>query len=74
MATKKKAEETIQEVEETVNETPVYVPDVPAQMIEEEPAKETEVEFLKRLLAIQHTGGFGRHLDDVINKRIKLLL
>lgn len=72
MATKKKAEETI--VEETVNEIPVYVPDVPAQMIEEEPVKETEAEFLKRLLAIQHTGGFGRHLDDVINERIKSIL
>lgn len=34
---------------------------------------ETEKEFLKRILLIQHIGGFGRHLDAMINERIKLL-
>ncbi len=34
---------------------------------------ETEIEFLKRILNIQESGGFGRHLDKVINERIKLL-
>jgi hypothetical protein len=30
-----------------------------------------EVAFLKRLLFLQHTGGFGHHLDKEINERIK---
>ncbi len=34
---------------------------------------ESEKEFLQRILFIQHTGGFGRHLDTMINERIKLL-
>ena len=72
MATsKKKTEET---VIETVNENPKFIPDVPAQMEEQkEEVRETEVEFLQRLLHIQHTGGFGRHLDEVIGERIKYL-
>lgn len=63
---------------------PVYVPDVPAQMIEEpkeekkvtpkkEVSEKDEVLFLKRILHIQHSGGFGRHLDDIIYDRIKEL-
>lgn len=60
----------------------VFVPDVPAQVIEEKPAivavkvedkKLTEIEFLKIILHRQHEGGFGRHLDELINDRIKLL-
>ena len=60
-------------------ENPVYVPDIPAQMIEESrtiehtDVVESEVGFLKRILHIQHNGGFGRHLDDIINERIKML-
>jgi len=34
---------------------------------------ETEIQFLERLLHIQHSGGWGKHLDAVINERIKLL-
>jgi len=30
-----------------------------------------EVVFLKKILYIQRTGGFGRHLDGIINERIK---
>lgn len=35
--------------------------------------KESEIDFLKRILRIQHTGCFGRHLDSIINERIKSL-
>jgi len=51
---------------------PIYVPDIPAQMIEQ-PKKETEIEFLYRILQIQSDGGFGRHLDQLILQRIKSL-
>lgn len=37
------------------------------------PTKETELQFLERILHKQHGGGFGRHLDDMINERIKSL-
>ena len=60
---------------------PISIPDIPAQMEETEKmsevsvenidVSESEVEFLKRILNIQHTGGFGRHLDTIINERIK---
>ncbi len=80
---------------------PIYVPDMPAHMIEppvtedeivdiqtvnttEPELKVTtclvqqvidsdEVLFLKKILHIQHNGGFGRHLDFLINERIKEL-
>lgn len=55
---------------------PVYVPDMPSQMddsIPENPKGETEIEFLQRVLHKQHDGGFGRHLDEMINERIKEL-
>jgi len=51
---------------------PIYVPDIPAQMVEV-PKKETEIEFLYRILQIQSDGGFGRHLDQLILQRIKSL-
>jgi hypothetical protein len=35
--------------------------------------KETEKEFLLRLIHIQHNGGFGKHLDNIINERINSL-
>lgn len=63
--------------EEVISETPIYVPDIPAQMIDisvpEQPKGETEIQFLQRILNKQHDGGFGRHLDDMINERIKEL-
>lgn len=34
---------------------------------------ETEVNFLKRILYIQESGGFGNHLNKLINDRIKSL-
>lgn len=62
---------------------PVSVPDIPAQMEEETPLaqivhpseeKESdEILFLRRVLHVQHSGGFGRHLDDLIYDRIKEL-
>lgn len=35
--------------------------------------KETEYEFLKRLMQFQNTGGFGKHLDPMIYGRMKTL-
>ena len=61
------------DVVETVEEQPekeyVYVPDVPAQMVTET----AEILFLRKILKIQHEGCFGRHLDTIINDRIKEL-
>ncbi len=64
-------------------ETPVSTPDIPAQMEEQLPIAQVvypieekesdEILFLRRILHIQHTGGFGRHLDDIIYERIKEL-
>lgn len=65
----------------------IYIPDVPAQMEEElqsvqiledkvevvEEVQSDEISFLKRLLDIQHSGGWGKHLDGVINERINEL-
>ena len=90
MATKKKIEDTQEEQvfdaenlteklpEETfVDKSSIYIPDIPAQMIDnskpEEPSGETETEFLLRILNIQYEGGFGRHLDRIITERIKSL-
>lgn len=55
---------------------PVYIPDIPAQMIVEEEKVEEESDeilFLLRILDIQESGGFGRHLHQLINERIKVL-
>ncbi|MCL5460372.1 hypothetical protein M3M33_17170, partial [Loigolactobacillus coryniformis] len=41
--------------------------------IKKEVTEKDEVLFLKRILHIQHSGGFGRHLDDIIYDRIKEL-
>lgn len=51
---------------------PRYIPDIPAQMIEEEKESD-EILFLRRVLKIQDDGGFGRHLNEIINERIKAL-
>jgi hypothetical protein len=58
----------------------VHVPDIPAQMSDEQEFsliktlhKESEAEFLTRILHIQHEGGFGRHLDEIIKERINSL-
>lgn len=63
----------------------IFIPDIPAQIIEpieekkqdlsvpEQPTGETEIEFLQRILFIQEDGGFGRHLHQLINNRIKSL-
>lgn len=80
------AEPTIDEVEEPVAEEPeptiepVYIPEIPAQMDEvvspivvEEKPESDEVLFLQNILQIQRNGGFGRHLDGIINDRIKTL-
>lgn len=61
--------------EEPILEKPVYIPDIPAQMIEPDSSNEieTEVDFLLRILQIQEDGCFGRHLNKIIQDRIKLI-
>jgi len=60
----------------------IFIPDIPAQIIEEKkedisvpesPKGESEIEFLKRILFIQENGGFGMHLHPMIKERIKTL-
>lgn len=34
---------------------------------------ESEYDFLKRLQNFQHNGGWGKHLDPMINERLKLI-
>jgi hypothetical protein len=77
--------EVTEEAEEPIVEAEmpkIYIPDIPAQMVEEkkldlyvpeQPKVETEIEFLQRILFIQENGGFGRHLNGIINERIKSL-
>jgi hypothetical protein len=66
---KKIKDETTEEITE-----PIYIPDIPAQMepVEQKPDSD-EVIFLLQLLHRQHEGGFGHHLDNEINERIKYL-
>lgn len=89
MAKIKKTEEQKEQVIESEQPKFTYVPDIPAQMIDDsvsatvEPSiisvsvveeKECdEILFLRRILRIQEEGGFGRHLNDLINGRIKEL-
>jgi hypothetical protein len=48
------------------------VVEAPVEALKE--TKDTdEVAFLKRIYAIQNEGGFGRHLNDLLNERIKEL-
>lgn len=76
------------EQDQTVSEQtgitdPIITADIPAQLPEETPMAQVvypleqtesdEILFLRRILHIQHTGGFGRHLDDIIYERIKEL-
>lgn len=82
--------ETIEETEispeteqETIKEEPIFVPDIPAQVVEEvkvvevEPVVnsgiESETEFLIRLMNYQNNGGWGRHLNPMIKERIELI-
>lgn len=67
-------------------DTPVYVPEIPIQIIEDnvtatvsagfslqvktEPETD-EILFLRKILKIQSEGCFGRHLDKLINDKIK---
>jgi len=83
----KEIEPTVEVIEETAAEPiaeeleipTIYIPDIPAQMIEtktsehETPTVETEIDFLQRILNIQENGGFGRHLNGIIYERIKSL-
>lgn len=65
-----------------------YIPDMPCQMMglinnlkntnmneQKKEIKEDseEVKLLKKILYIQHNGGWGRHLDQIIYDRLKLL-
>lgn len=61
-----------------------YVPDIPDQMHVDEKVEiqdhrpkikedSEEVLFLKKILHVQHSGGWGRHLDNLINERLKKL-
>lgn len=55
-------------------EPPLYIPDIPAQMIvQEEKPESDEILFLRHILKRNHDGGFGHHLDDEILERIKYL-
>ncbi len=51
----------------------VEIPNVEVSVPISTPPKETEIEFLTRLMKIQEEGGFGRHLDHIIVERIKSL-
>jgi hypothetical protein len=77
-------EETTDQIAEEVviepENEPVYIPEIPAQMEEEVIPVVNEVKlvsdeigFLQNILQIQRNGGFGRHLDGIINDRIKTL-
>ncbi|HRH55222.1 MAG TPA: hypothetical protein PLN38_17955, partial [Chitinophagales bacterium] len=67
----KPVEEVLQnELSENIEESkPIYIPDIPAQIIDQptDTKFETEVDFLIRILQIQEEGGFGRHLNKIIH-------
>lgn len=67
---------TTEPVTEVVEE-PIYVPEVPAQIEEHtsniEVTETDEILFLRSILDKQRSGGFGRHLDGMINERINFL-
>lgn len=68
-----KQSKQISEVE-AFNNSASFIPDIPAQQIVEEiiPMEELkEVKILKKILHIQQHGGWGKHLDDIINERLK---
>lgn len=92
----KKVKQIEEEIKEPIVEAPeetgehiieaempkIFIPDIPAQIIEtikedtsvpEQPIGETEIQFLERILRIQEEGGFGRHLNGIIYDRIKSL-
>jgi len=54
-------------------EEPVYIPDMPAQMVKKDLPESDEILFLRRILKRNHEGGFGHHLDDEIAERINYL-
>lgn len=53
----------------------LYIPDIPQDFILDttKSRDEEEIEFLEKILEIQHSGGWGHHLDDFIYNRIKVL-
>ena len=79
MAAKKVvATESINETEITASDVPqeaapIYIPDTPMQEEVVEKPESDEILFLRRILQIQNEGGFGRHLNGIINERIKSL-
>lgn len=94
MAKSKKVETTSEELpivqEDKVEpilgvEKPIYIPDMPAQMTDEQaasveelimvivPPLMSEVDFLQHLLHLQNSGGWGKFLDEPIKERIKQL-
>lgn len=68
---------------------PISMPDIPEQLWDDKNVLETfeqivceneiqisetdEILFLRKILDIQQSGCFGRHLDQLINERIKEL-
>lgn len=70
-----------EEKSETIVETykpSVIIPEehisIEETVVEETEIKESdEILFLRSVLQKQHDGGFGRHLDEMINNRIKEL-
>jgi hypothetical protein len=70
----------------TTEETPVQIVDAPAEpaviieTLESKPEPKAievkdsdEVSFLKLLYRVQNDGGFGKHLNELIENRIKEL-
>lgn len=68
-------------------DAPIFIPDIPAQLedavtatvnaeiniqVAEKPDTD-EILFLRKILQIQEEGCFGRHLNTLINDRIKEL-
>jgi len=51
----------------------IYIPDTPMQQEVVEIPESDEILFLRRILFIQNDGGFGRHLNGIINERINSL-
>lgn len=61
------------EIESAPQKKELVVVEEPLITEVKEVVEKDEVVFLKKILYIQRTGGFGRHLDGIINERIKAI-
>lgn len=86
--TNETVESIVTENEQSAEITPEEIPATEEPAIEEKPKptkkdkaveeaavipESSEILFLRHLMNIQHSGGWGKHLDHVINERIKEL-